>query len=694
MKKDQFITVTIITLLLFLSVTLGMVVLSEKAIKASEWSLNTSFQRTDTMYVGSNDTFITIDGNLMYAIGQTGELKWDLRLPEPEGGMADFSDVSIYQAATIDDCTCFLVRPKDLVLWQGEGEIVAISGDGQLLWSQPCYTLYNARLYAANHTIYLYNTHDITAIDQNGTMQWKISSIFYPPAVAESGDIYAIQYQYPDDGWILQSYTSDGRIAWGRNLSELGMGQVYSNSIYSIAGHDNLIYVFLNDGVAAIDSTGSLAWTKSYGVSTFPMGFDSADRIYVVQAYPSDRDYYYKIRALTPDGDEVAARDLSANFYFNSLLSDGILYEMTPGHSPDGGLDDLSTLTISAFDVIEGELLWDEEISPRPRRTVTLDSESASMIFPWYQFEPDFTANLSVDEIEIYSPAPDYPGVKNQTYQQILTGDQMVYVSFWAFNYETPVVYGESKCTYAGGLYAYDRDGNLLWKKQTDSYVIKMTEQNGTVYYETRDGGFSAATVDVAAGLIAATVYLILRFLVAGTITRARSKLDKNLNRNAIHELICERPGLTQHDLARQLGFNIGTVRYHLLVLTLNHKISAYTDDTKFIRYFKNSHSYTEDEKRAIALVRREPMRRLLALIAEGRCSSNIELSQELDMPQSAVSKYLRELQESGVITRNIRKKEGSCYAIEERYRTIFNTYFAAPGYATDQIASTKFPRV
>ncbi|CAJ35193.1 winged helix-turn-helix transcriptional regulator [Methanocella arvoryzae] len=687
MKRDKVFSVIIIALLLFLSVTLGMTVLSENEIKASEWSLNTSLQRTDTMYVGNNDTFITIDGNLMYAIGANGELKWNLRLPEPEGGLADFSDVSIYQAATIGDCTYFLIRPKDLVLWQGEGEIVAISSEGQLLWSKPCYTLYNAQLYAANHTIYLYNTHDITAIDQDGTTLWKVGSIFYPQAVAESGDIYAIQYQYPDGGWILQAYTSDGRIAWNRNLSELGMGTVYSTSIYSINSRNSMVYVFLNNGVAALDSAGNLAWTKSYGVSTFLMGFDSADRIYLGQAYPSDRDYYYKIRALTPNGNELAVRDLSSSYYFNSLLSNGTLYEMTPGRTPDAGLDDLSTLTLSAYDVIEGGRLWDQEISPGHGRTVTLDGKSASMIFPWYQFEPDFTANLSVDEIETYSPAPDYPGVKNLTYQQILAGDQIVYVNFWAFNYETPVVYGESKCTYAGGLYAYDREGNLLWKKQTDSYVIKMTEQNGTVYYETRDGGFSAATVNVSAGLIAATVYLILRFLAAGTVTRARTKLDSNSNRNALLKLIYETPGLTQHDLARKLGMNLGTVRYHLLVLKLNHKISEHTDATKFVRYFKNSHSYSEDEKRAIALVRREPMRRLLALIAEGRCSSNIEIAQELDMPQSAVSKYLRELQDGGVIMKNPLKDGRPIYTINERYRPTLNSYLRAAEYAPDHMA-------
>ncbi len=670
MRRSEIFQYVIVALLLFLSVTLGMVIMSENSGHVREWSLNSSYLRTDAIYVGNNDTFITIAGNQMYAIGQNGIQKWSLNLPMPESGLADFSDVSIDQAAAIGDNNYFLIKSNDRVLWDGEGEIVAISADGRLLWSVPCYTLYEAKLFAVNNTVYLYNTHDITAYDQNGTYLWKLGSVFYTPSVDESGDIHFVQYQYPGGGWILKSYTSGGKLTWSQNLSDLGMGEVKSYSIGQIISHKGLNYVFVNDGIAAIDRTGELKWKKAYGASTIPIGFDTTDRLYLVRAYPGDVSYDYKLTVLSPDGNEVATQNLSDRYYFDSVLSDGILYEATTGYSPEIGLDHLNDLTLTAYDVITGEFLWSQKIEPDHKNTVILTESLAKTVLPWYRFKLDLSDNRSIEKLSRvqYSQYSDTSYIQNFTEKRVMAGDKLVYVSYWAYNYEAPLVWNKSKCTYAGGIYAYNRAGDLVWEKQIDSFVTRMVEQNGTVYYETSDGRFSAATINVAAGIIVATIYLLLRLFVAGTVTRARSRLDKNQNRIAIQELIYKYPGLTQHELARHSCINLGTVRYHLLVLTLNHKITTYTDDTKFIRYFKNSSSYSDDEKQVIAMIRREPIRRLLALITEGRCSSNLGMSRELNMPESAVSKYLRELQVSGVIVKNTPKNDGLCYMVNERY--------------------------
>ena len=69
-------------------------------------------------------------------------------------------------------------------------------------------------------------------------------------------------------------------------------------------------------------------------------------------------------------------------------------------------------------------------------------------------------------------------------------------------------------------------------------------------------------------------------------MTRARLKIDKgNDNRNRIYKFITERPGSTLYEISKEMGLNIGTLRYHLMILSLNHRITAYKDD-KFVSYF------------------------------------------------------------------------------------------------------------
>lgn len=690
MDRGKVFPVVLIALLIFLSVTLGVAIISQKDSEASEWSLNTTYTRTDAVYVGTNDTFITIDGKELYALGSDGTLKWRLHIPEADGVLANYSGMTIHSATTSGDIMYFLIKPTDDVLWQGEGEIMAVSSDGRLLWNTPRYILWNPELLAANETLYFYNVNGITAYGRDGASLWNITNVYTSPTVDEFGDVYAIQYQYPDGGWILKAYDPAGDFTWGRNLSDAGLGGVASCSVRDMTYHKGMLYVFIHNGLAAFDRSGDLQWIKDYGSPVWPMGFDSADRLYVGQYCPAVSPDGINLTVITPRGEEVAAR---ANLTrgFNDLLYDGILYNLKLVYPPENStIDQPVRLEISAYDVVSGKDLWSYDLKPAGGKTITLDESSLKTIFPWYAYSQIVPGNQTAEYIDMGRIIEEpYPAFTNQSYLRVISGNQLLYVSYWTFNYEYPIIINKSRCTCAGGIYAFDKDGRLAWQKQTDSYVTKMEEKNGTVYYETSDGRFSAATVDVAAGLIAAATYLFLRLLAAGTVTRARSRLDKNSNRNAVLDLIRECPGLTHHELARQLGLNLGTVRYHLVVLTLNHKVTAYTDDTKFIRYFKNSHSYSEDEKLVIALIRREPIRRLLALIVKGQWSSNIEVARALDMPESAVSKYLRELVGCGVIVKNLSKSEGPVYTISERYCADLKMYLTAPEMATDHYTAS-----
>jgi predicted transcriptional regulator len=177
----------------------------------------------------------------------------------------------------------------------------------------------------------------------------------------------------------------------------------------------------------------------------------------------------------------------------------------------------------------------------------------------------------------------------------------------------------------------------------------------------------------VASGLaLIALVFVFFKFFMAGTVARARSRLGLNYNRNSVLGFISENPGSTMSDIARLTGINLGTVRYHLLILGINHRIVSSKADDKSIRYFTNAGSYNNEEQFIISLMRRDSMRKLLGLLVRNPGLTNIELSRELNIQESAVSRYMKELQEKGVVERGNAKElqDGRfSYSIKNEYK-------------------------
>jgi predicted transcriptional regulator len=153
--------------------------------------------------------------------------------------------------------------------------------------------------------------------------------------------------------------------------------------------------------------------------------------------------------------------------------------------------------------------------------------------------------------------------------------------------------------------------------------------------------------------------------------------------------LVIERPGSTLHDIARDTGLNVGTVRYHMLILSMNHKIAAHHDGKKFVRYFRNAHAYSDDEKIVISLMRREPMKNMLSTMARKDAMTNQEISMSASMQESAVSKYLRELISIDIVVRSPANGEKPVYSIDGKYRPIientFENYYSASSTGLDK---------
>lgn len=135
-------------------------------------------------------------------------------------------------------------------------------------------------------------------------------------------------------------------------------------------------------------------------------------------------------------------------------------------------------------------------------------------------------------------------------------------------------------------------------------------------------------------------------------VARARDQVHRNENRNAILKFIADNPGSKSLDISRLLGMNLGTLRYHLMILSVNHLVVAYQDGAKHIRYFTNNGSYTKDQMKIISLLKREPTSKLIGALIGKTGMTNAKISKASGLQYSDVNRYLKELMAKGIVIR------------------------------------------
>jgi predicted transcriptional regulator len=229
----------------------------------------------------------------------------------------------------------------------------------------------------------------------------------------------------------------------------------------------------------------------------------------------------------------------------------------------------------------------------------------------------------------------------------------VVYVDFRTSNYEYPIVFNRSRYVYSGGVYAIGNNGTLLWYLPMARDTSMISASNSTIIYNTGDGKTYTKALCFAAGGVAliSGAYLAFYFF-AGTVTRARSRVDKNGNRTVVFRYVADNPGSTLYEIARGTGINIGTVRYHLFILGINHRVVAHEAGEKFVRYFTNAGTYGERERTIISLLRRDVTGKVLRQIAEQPGTGNADIARALGIHESVAHRSVKELLDKGILTR------------------------------------------
>lgn len=562
--------------------------------------------------------------------------------------------------------------------------VLAISRSGEILWSLPLATgLYNADISVRNGTVYVYHGHHETAIDEDGGIIWDVGDVGAAPTVDDEGYVYSV---VPINGsrtngrvltGIVQAYYPNGTAWWRSDVGEPSFVQPIQGMDGRAPLYDHgTLYLPLSCGVAALDRNGSVKWAKHYNSSTalFELGpFDDEGNIYL-RCFEGRRGVNecsmpgapYNIEGsrlyiLRPDGTGLASMPDSTAY---SYVKDGIAYRVDP--LPCGNnLSDLGSATLTAKDLKANATLWSYTFTPGEVGGAIINESNIK----GFLLEDDVRNAQWFNGMNARGLNVTPTSVSGNVDVTVVQGRDVTYVGFWTYRYDSPAIYNVSRIAYSGGLYAFSRAGDVLWSRPIDARISSIHEKDGAIYYSTGSGRLAAAQVDIVTGLaIAAAMYLFARFIMVGAISRARGVINKNDNRNVILKYIVENPGSTMYEISRSLGLNKGTVRYHLFILGINHRIAVQRADKKFVRYFPNSSSYSEDEQMLMALLRRENIQRAMEALMKRPGLSNVELSRELDLPESAMSKYMKELCSRGIVDKR-RMTGGISYYIKEEFR-------------------------
>lgn len=728
MKKSVLFEAVLSMLFIILLFAMCLMVTSGRPSATEQWSAsglagvpeNTAY---GNVFTCDNGMLYAVDGESIHALDGNGTLVWSYKIP---GRFSPGEDRwTGIMAATDNRSDLFMLVSADdsgnnvYDTWQ----LLAISPAGKLLWnrSSPEY-LYPGRMVTLDiqvrgDRLFYFDGQEEYILDMNGNEVKWIGNVYSRPAVDEDGVVYLIPGRFQSTS--VEAYGPDGSQRWSHNLSEYGAGNVVVPMDYQLPLYnDHTLYVWLEHGALALNQNGSMKWEvpfDNYYASLQRAMFDSNGDVYLAFTNNWISPVRPSLLVLHPDGSKTTL-DSGANLdkLFNArLISGGVAYDVgfVSALGPSVGLYDmytdydgyvgdlesyytndsmadqpftgmpkldalpnnrsigrLDTYNISAYDVMTGDLLWSHEMPLSPRGTVLTASNADKVLF--YTGGISDTNNLTPD---VWYSSKGIPGgskmIGSYSWIDLMPSKDLLYVNFWSYNYEVPAFYNVSKCVYSGGIYAFNRNGSLVWDQSTSSRVTYMDEKNGTIYYSTGDGKLSAATVNIAAGAaLIAAFYLFFRFFLVGAVSRARDRIDKNDNRNRVLQFIVRNPGATMYDISRGMEINLGTVRYHLLILGLNHRIVSHKTGLKYIRYFTNSGSYSNEEQLAMSLVRRDGVRRILGLLMEKPGLSHTQLSGMLGMPESSLSRYMKELYDAGVVEKGPADNGMSAYFIKTEH--------------------------
>ncbi len=128
-----------------------------------------------------------------------------------------------------------------------------------------------------------------------------------------------------------------------------------------------------------------------------------------------------------------------------------------------------------------------------------------------------------------------------------------------------------------------------------------------------------------------------------------------------IFEHIRRNPGIHLRGLATEMEMKMGTLRYHLNVLRLTHKITV-TGNTASTRFYENNGTYSSVEQHILKHLRNETTRKILNVLLDRPTASRQDLAEAVGVTGPSVSWHMKRLEEDHIV---IPRREGRVTAYE-----------------------------
>lgn len=629
-------------------------------------------------------------------------------------------DIDDARKACADNSKTTIDFPMGLMAISSQGEIkweraindsMPIAGFRSAVTEQdvkdrPAFLTYTgiSSLTACDGRLYIFHDGQEDVLDTNGTLLYTLHSLSSMAVVDDRRYVYAVlaapstgdqQIQsslnmgkfpsihlrysdYPNltPSSTIAAFKPDGTKAWNIDIREsaspisTNTGE-YTDNMSRLIYANHTLYVPVQKGVAAVSTDGLALWvrhlTDDWCTIFDTMPVDPAGNVYFQQFL--DATY---ILTISPDG-QVRSNARAFTWMGEAEPGsktpvfidgkDGIIFgtDGTTYMSPDQFNETYKSGhfypgQVTAYDLANDRTLW----------TFTIPAEDTQAI-PLTPDNYDEVANHGLGLFLLPNYAGAYTSITQHRIIEVHKGRNVTYVSYEYTIHEDPIVLNKSRGMYIRELYALDNHGRLLWKEPVGP-IKQAAVSNDTIYYSTWEGQMGGGG-SIAGGIaFFATLYLFIRFIAVGAVSRARNVLHINENRNDLIDHISNNPGSTAMEISRSLKMNLGTLRYHLLILSVNHKIVVHKDGDKYVRYFNNSGTYTAEERTLLSLMRREPIRRTLAMLVEKQGLSGTELSKELGVSDTAVYRHVNLLVERGIVTRELQGDRGFVYSIKAEH--------------------------
>ncbi len=156
-------------------------------------------------------------------------------------------------------------------------------------------------------------------------------------------------------------------------------------------------------------------------------------------------------------------------------------------------------------------------------------------------------------------------------------------------------------------------------------------------------------------------------FIILGFRAADHPSTVGTLKRKYIYAFIKTCPGTCISEIENNMSMSRGSLRYHLDILEAENMIEAHSDCGK-IRYFQNNSTYSEEEKLVISVLQNEMNRKIILKILKEECNTNGDLARTTGVSKSAITRYMKQLNDSGLIKEN-KLGKSTIYSINPVYR-------------------------